>query len=74
MKSIRKEKIDNRIFLENFRWAEPNKESFFGCIDELRRNYGQIREQCTVDAINVREKFCKQNIKNIYDEIFKEII
>ena len=71
---IKKERIDNRIFLEGFRWAEPKKESFFSCLEEIRTNYEKIKSQCIENSRLIRENFCKQNVKKIYDETFKGII
>ncbi len=70
IKEIPSEKIDNRIFLEGFRWADPKKESFFECIDNLHDHYETIKENCAEDSKTIKKMFCKQNIKNSYDEIF----
>jgi glycosyltransferase involved in cell wall biosynthesis len=71
MKKIPDEKIDNRIFLEGFRWAEPNKQSFFDCIDNLQTHYETIKVNCLEDSELIRQNFCKQNIKKMYDKVFE---
>lgn len=74
MIEIKDTKIDNRIFMKGFRWAEPKKESFFNCIDELRNNYNKIKQKCENDSLLIRKTFCKQSIKLRYDELFVEIV
>lgn len=71
---IKKQRIDNRIFFEGFRWAEPRKSSFFSCIDDLHLNFDTVKLNSMEASKTIKEKFCKQNVKKAYDELFKEII
>jgi glycosyltransferase involved in cell wall biosynthesis len=73
MKEISETKIDNRIFLKNFRWAEPKKESFFECIDTLKKDYVKIKNEASISSAKIQESFCKQSIKIRYDKLFAEI-
>ena len=73
MKEISETKIDNRIFLKNFRWAEPKKESFFKCIDTLNKDYVEIKNESITSSAKIQKSFCKQSIKIRYDKLFAEI-
>lgn len=74
LKEISSKKIDNRIFLKGFKWAEPKKSSFFDCIDEVIKNYDNIKNACQTEKIIVQEKFCKHATKLRYDKLLSEII
>jgi len=73
LEEISRSKIDERIFLKGFRWAEPKKDSFFQCIDDLRSDYATFKSKCILDSSHIQENFCKQSIKKRYDELFAEI-
>jgi glycosyltransferase involved in cell wall biosynthesis len=72
--SIDKRKVDNRIFFENFKWAEPDKESFQSSLVEIKQNYSRYKSIAVDYSSEVQEKFCKQNIKKMYDNLLDGII
>ena len=74
MKEIPESKVDERIFLKGFRWAEPTQSSFTNCLAKLTSNYKEQKEVANNLSEYVRENFSKQNIKKMYDNIFSEII
>jgi glycosyltransferase involved in cell wall biosynthesis len=74
LEEISKRKVDNRIFLEGFKWAEPKKESFFDCLDTIDKEYEKVLATAEELSIEIKEKFCKQSIKKVYDKLFQGII
>lgn len=68
LKDISEQKIDNRIFFENFKWAEPKEESFKQKIREVYENYNMYKETAEKNAIFVKNNFSKQKIKKDYDK------
>ena len=74
LEEISEERVDDRIFYKGFKWADPSKQSFFSAISELKNDYPKHRETAKNLSADIHEKFSKQNIKKMYDNIFKEII
>lgn len=74
LKEIHKSKVDNRIFYEGFKWAEPKKESFNEQIDLLMKNYNEIRLQSKNYSKKITAKFHKEQIKKMYDKILDEVL
>jgi len=74
MQPIPDGKIDDRIFFKDFKWAEPRKDSFVECVRSLVSNYSKHKEIAESASKEVKANFSKQNIKKMYDDIFKEII
>jgi len=74
LKEVHKTKIDNRIFLEGFKWAEPKKESFNQQVDLLMKNYNEIRLQSKNYSKKVVAKFHKEQVKIMYDKILDEVL
>ena len=74
LKEIRKEKIDNRIFLEGFRWAEPNENDFKEKVKNVYENY-DLQKSVSLDLKStIADNFSSSNIKKMYDNLFKRII
>jgi len=69
MKEIPKSKVDNRIFYEGFRWAEPNRDDFVKKLLKVYQNYPEIKEKSQKYSKKVREEFNKQSIMSMYDKI-----
>jgi glycosyltransferase involved in cell wall biosynthesis len=74
LKEIHKTKIDNRIFLEGFKWAEPKKDSFNQQVDLLMKNYNEIKLQSKNYSKKVVAKFHKEQVKKMYDKILDEVL
>ena len=71
---IPEERIDDRIFFKGFKWADPSKDSFFNAVGKLKKDHARHKETAKALSADTRENFSKQNIKKMYDNIFKEII
>lgn len=74
MKDIHKSKVDNRIFYEGFRWAEPRKESFITQVDRLMKNHEVLKKNAEKYSEIVSEKYHKTQIKKMYDKILIEVL
>ena len=74
LKEISDDKIDDRIFFKNFKWAEPSKESFFDALGNLKNNYSEHRERATKGSEIVSKNFSKQNIKKMYDSLLEGLL
>lgn len=74
IKEIRKEKSDNRIFFEGFRWAEPKESDFKKKVLDVYENYELYKKQADELKINVNQNFGKKSIIQKYDDIFKRIL
>ena len=74
MKDIHKSKIDNRIFYEGFRWAEPKKESFMTQVDRFMKNHEVLKKSAEKYSEIVSEKYHKTQIKKMYDKILIEVL
>lgn len=74
MKDIHKSKVDNRIFYEGFRWAEPRKESFMTQVDRFMKNHEVLKKNSLKYAKTVSEKYHKEQVKKLYDKILTEVL
>jgi glycosyltransferase involved in cell wall biosynthesis len=74
LKEIRKEKVDNRIFFEGFRWAEPVEKDFKQKIRNVFENY----EKHKIEAQTLKEKtsnnFSKAVILKQYNKFLEKIL
>ena len=74
LKEINKQKVDNRIFFEGFKWAEPNKDSFNDQVDRLLKNSDVLKKNATEYAQKVSSRYYKEEIKKMYDKILGEVL
>ena len=74
MITIPEAKIDNRIFLENFKWAQPQKKSFLNCLQNLNENYDFHRSNSIELSKNILDNFHKSEIMKRYDKIYNGVI
>ena len=74
LKTISKSKVDNRIFYEDFRWAEPKKESFVRQIKSVYNDYNIAKEKSSKLSKKIVNNFNKNQIKNMYDKILLETL
>ena len=71
---ISEKRIDNRIFLKGFRWADPIEGDFKKKIKKFYSKH-QIPEMWAADlSKSVIEKFSSKNIMKLYDEMIKDVI
>lgn len=70
---IPKARIDGRIFVENTKWAIPEKESFIKQVKYLRDNHKKCLDTAASLRKNVKNKFTKNSVCKKYEKIFQEI-
>jgi len=67
-------RVDNRIFLKGFRWADPIEVDFKKKIKKFRNKH-VIPEKWARDlSVDIRKKFGSKNIMRLYDEMIKDIL
>jgi glycosyltransferase involved in cell wall biosynthesis len=71
---VPKERIDNRIFVPNTRWADPIKKSFFTSLDDLYNNYELHRQNALVTKQHITQNFSKNSIVEKYNEKFGSLL
>ena len=72
--NIDKTRIDNRIFMENTRWAEPDKNSFFTKLDELYNNYNLHKQNAVETQEYIQNNFNEDSIIEVYNNQFGELL
>jgi len=70
---IPKARVDGRIFVENTKWAIPEKESFIKQVKYLRDNHKKCLDTAASLRKNVKNKFTKNSVCKKYEKIFQEI-
>jgi glycosyltransferase involved in cell wall biosynthesis len=71
---IRKEKIDNRIFLEGFRWAEPDENDFKQKVRKIYNNFHETQEIANLLKIETNYNFSKIAIQEVYNQFYKNLL
>lgn len=66
---IKESRIDNRIFLKGFKWAEPNEKSFKSALNNLIENYDDHYTIAQKNKSYIRNNFSKNKITNIYKDL-----
>jgi len=69
LKEIPKGKIDNNIFKNGVKWAEPKSDSFKDQILNVYNNYIEAKEKAKMLKKHVHQNFNMQLIKDKYDKI-----
>jgi len=70
IKEINKNKADNRIFFEGFRWANPIEKDFKKKVSEVYKNYNHYLNQSKNLKESIVSNYCSKNVKKIYDDLF----
>ena len=73
LKAINKTKVDNRIFYEGVRWAEPRKESFIRQIKSVYNDYETAKNKASTLSNKIKNDFNKKEIKIKYDKILDNL-
>jgi glycosyltransferase involved in cell wall biosynthesis len=73
MTEITKSRVDERIFYEGFKWAEPRKSSFFKCLKSLSEENKKHVNNAKKLSEHTINKFSKESIKKEYDKILEDI-
>lgn len=69
-----KEKIDNRIFVPNAKWADPSESDFKKRITKFRSSYLVPKEWSTALSEKCKEKFSRNAIEKDYSSCFRDIL
>jgi glycosyltransferase involved in cell wall biosynthesis len=71
---IPSEKVDNRIFVNNSKWADPHEDDFKKKILKFRQKTS-IPDMWANDlSLKIRDLYSKESIFKIYDEVLSEIL
>ena len=74
LQEIPPSRIDNRIFLEGMRWADPLEADFKKKILKLRNKYDIPKQWASDLSLKIKNNFCSASIMKIYDETFQEYL
>ena len=72
LEQISKSRVDNRIFIEGTRWAEPLENNFKKKIKKFRHNYETPAVWAQDLGKKVREIYSQDSICKIYDDILNK--
>jgi glycosyltransferase involved in cell wall biosynthesis len=71
---VDKSKIDNKIFVEGSKWAEPKEISAKKVLKKFRTMPEKPREWAEELGKKIREEYSQASIEKIYDKIFEDIV
>tara|TARA_R110002074_G_scaffold352517_2_gene523932 strand:- start:855 stop:2024 length:1170 start_codon:yes stop_codon:yes gene_type:complete len=74
MIEIPNEKVDDRIFIKNTKWAEPLKDSYFTKLNEVYYNYEYHKSNALEISAYISENYSKNAIIQKYNKLFAEVI
>jgi glycosyltransferase involved in cell wall biosynthesis len=72
LKNITDNRVDNRIFVKDLKWAEPLKESFIDNIKNLKNEYEKYALNAKKLEKEISRKFSKEKISKKYNKFFEE--
>jgi glycosyltransferase involved in cell wall biosynthesis len=67
------EKIDNRIFMQGTRWADPKEESFIDQVNKVYHFYDEAKENSKKMKKEIVLNFNAAAINKKYDKVLKEV-
>jgi len=70
---VAKSKIDNRIFVEGVKWANPSKDDFMKKARDVYENYSDAKNKAKVLKKNILHNYNSTAICKKYDKLFEEI-
>lgn len=70
---IRKEKADNRIFFEGFKWADPKESDFRKKVRSVYKNYNEHKLIAQNLKQIINEEYSSKKIKLMYDDLFEKM-
>ncbi len=71
---IPKEKIDNRVFIEGTRWADPIEADFKKSLLEVYNKHNTYLNLAKKQKKSIRNNFSKRKVLAKYDELFKKYL
>ena len=69
LRQVEKEKIDNHIFIEGHKWAEPSEASFKKQIREVYNNYDNAKSKSKKLKDHVLKNYNSAIIKKLYNDV-----
>ena len=67
------QRVDNRIFLKGFKWANPSENDFKVKIKKFYKKHLIPEKWATDLSVSVSEKFNSNSIMALYNEMIKEV-
>ncbi len=74
MVSIPNERVDNRIFMQNALWADPDGEDFKNKISLLFKSKNEYRKKALKQREVIIDKFSQQSVNKLYDTFMNELL
>ena len=74
MVSIPDERVDNRIFMQNALWADPDGEDFKNKISLLFKSKTEYRKKALKQREVIVDQFSQQAINKLYDTFMNELL
>ena len=74
MKDIPKSRVDNRIFLEGFRWADPIESDFKIKIKKFRNKYILPQQWAKDLSSSIRDNYSQENIMLLYNNALETLV
>ena len=71
---IQKSKIDNRVFKEGFKWANPKEESFKKEIRKIKDDYQSAKQNAKLLMKDVRFNYNRSAIISKYNDLLSEYL
>lgn len=71
---VHKDRIDNKIFMEGSRWANPSEEDFKAKIMKFRNKPSTPKQWATELRPRIHEGYSLEQISRTYDEVFREVL
>jgi len=72
--NIPKEKVDNRIFADGVKWADPHEKDFKKKIRKFRKKSNIAKEWSGLLGERIRAEYSKEEVCKIYDRVLGEIL
>jgi len=73
LRNIDSSRIDNRVFVEDTKWAEVTENSFKRSLIDAHSNIEDHERTARALKGQVRKDFCKKRITSMYDEFFNNL-
>ena len=74
MITIPENRVDGRIFLKGFRWADPSEVDFKKKVKKFRHNYHKPKQWAVELSKRLRDSFSQRSICEKYDNLINSIL
>ena len=72
LETIHPQKVDNRIFMSDARWANVLESDFKAKMLKVRKDLNTYKKRSLKLKSHVRNNFCKKTVLTMYDNFFKK--